>query len=67
MEFCKLMVVNFIVVVPNSAFGAEGFYRLSFCIKPKDIKRGMEQFEIAYIKVIEELVNPSHQKPEKEV
>ena len=67
MEFCKLMVQNFIVVVPGSAFGAEGFYRLSFCKKPEDIKRGMEQFEKAYIKVIEELGNPQHIKPEKEV
>ena len=67
MEFCKLMVENFIVVVPGSAFGAEGFYRLSFCKSPEDIKRGMEQFEKAYIKVIEELGNPKHIKPEKEV
>ena len=67
MEFCQLMVQNFIVVVPGSAFGAEGFYRLSFCKSPEDIKRGMEQFEKAYIKVIEELGNPKHIKPEKEV
>ena len=67
MEFCKLMVQNFIVVVPGSAFGAEGFYRLSFCKNPEDIKRGMEQFEKAYVKVIEELGSPKHIKPEKEV
>ena len=66
-EFCKSMVENFIVVVPGSAFGAEGFYRLSFCKKPEDIKRGMEQFEKAYTKVIAELGNASHVKPEKEV
>ena len=51
MEFCKLMVQN-IVVVAGSAFGAEGYYRLSFCKKP-GYKKGMEQFEKAYIKVIE--------------
>ena len=67
MEFCILMVRNFIVVVPGSAFGAEGFYRLSFCKKPEDIKRGMKQFEKAYVKVIEELKDPKHIKPEKEV
>ena len=67
MEFCQLMVQNFIVVVPGSAFGAEGFYRLSFCKKPEDIKRGMEQFKKAYIKVIEELGSPKYIKPEKEV
>ena len=64
MEFCKEMVKNFIVVVPGSAFGVEGFYRLSFCKKPEDIKRGMEQFEKAYIKVIEELKNENHLKEE---
>jgi aspartate aminotransferase len=64
MEFCKEMVNNFIVVVPGSAFGVEGFYRLSFCKKPEDIKRGMEQFEKAYIKVIEELKNENHLKEE---
>ena len=52
MEFFKLMVQNFIVVVPGSAFSAEGYYRLSFCKKP-GYKKGMEQFEKAYIKVIE--------------
>ena len=55
MEFCKAMVENFIVVVPGSAFGAEGFYRLSFCKNPEDIKRGMAQFEKAYTTVISEL------------
>ena len=57
MDFCKLMVENFIVVVPGSAFGAKGFYRLSFCKVPEDIKKGMEQFEKAYAKVIDELKN----------
>ena len=55
MEFCELMVENFIVVVPGSAFGKTGFYRLSFCNKPEDIQKGMEQFQISYPKVIEEL------------
>ena len=62
-EFCQEMVKNFIVVVPGSAFGAEGFYRLSFCKTPEDIKRGMEQFEKAYKKVIEDL--GSKKKSEK--
>jgi aspartate aminotransferase len=57
MDFCKLMVENFIVVVPGSAFGAKGFYRVSFCKVPEDIKKGMEQFEKAYAKVIDELKN----------
>ena len=66
-EFCKSMVENFIVVVPGSAFGAKGFYRLSFCKKPEDIKRGMEQFEKAYTKVISELGNASNVKKDKEI
>jgi aspartate aminotransferase len=66
LEFCKCMVENFIVVVPGSAFGAEGFYRLSFCKKPEDIKRGMEQFEKAYKNVINELGKPDHKKDESD-
>ena len=67
MKFCEEMVKNFIIVVPGSPFGAEGFYRLSFCKKPEEIKRGMEQFEKAYVKVIEKLRNENHVKKEKEV
>ena len=65
MEFCEEMVKNYIVVVPGSAFGEEGYYRLSFCKKPEDIKRGMEQFEKSYKKVIELLTNENHVKKEK--
>ena len=54
-EFCESMCKNFIVVVPGTGFGSKGFYRISFCKGPEDIKRGMEQFEKAYIKVISEL------------
>ena len=60
------MVKNFIFVVPGSAFGAEGFYRLSFCKNPEDIKRGMEQFEKVYDKVIEELKNRKDENNEKD-
>ena len=65
MEFCKSMVENFIVVVPGSAFGSEGFYRLSFCKNPEDIKRGMEQFEKAYKNVINELGKSNGKKEGK--
>ena len=64
-EFCEEMVKNFIVVVPGSAFGQKGFYRLSYCKKPEDIARGMEQFKKAYKKVIEELRNKKEKKEEK--
>ena len=65
-KFCESMVKNFIFVVPGSAFGAEGFYRLSFCKNPEDIKRGMEQFEKVYDKVIEELKNRKDENNEKD-
>ena len=55
MTFCKTMVKNFVVIVPGSAFGMEGFFRMSLIFKPEDIKRGMEQFEIAYKKTLEEV------------
>ena len=57
MTFCKTMVKNFVVIVPGSAFGMEGFYRMSLIFKPEDIKKGMEQFEIAYKKTLEEIGN----------
>ena len=66
-EFCEEMVKNFIVVVPGSAFGAEGFYRLSFCKMPEDIKRGMEQFEKAYTNVIKKLKDEPHEKGKKDL
>ena len=66
MSFCKSMIKNFIVIVPGSSFGKKGFFRLSFCKGPEDIKRGMEQFEIAYKKTIEELTSKKFEKhPEK--
>ena len=65
MNFCKIMLKNFIVIVPGSSFGKKGFFRLSFCKPPEDIKRGMDQFKIAYKKTIEELTNKRHEKHEK--
>ena len=38
MTFCKTMVKNFIVIVPGSAFGQEGFYRMSLCLLPENVK-----------------------------
>ena len=66
MAFCKTMVKNFIVVVPGSAFGQEGFYRMSLCLGPETVKKAMEQFEIAYKKTLEELGN-NKKKKEKEI
>ena len=65
MKFCQLMSKNFIVIVPGSSFGKKGFFRLSFCKGPEDIKRGMEQFKIAYKKVMEELSIKKHESHEK--
>ena len=62
MAFCKTMVKNFIVVVPGSAFGQEGFYRMSLCLGPETVKKAMEQFEIAYKKTLEELGNNKKKK-----
>jgi len=36
--FCETLAKNFIIVVPGSAFAKEGFFRLSFCKPPEDIK-----------------------------
>lgn len=57
MAFCETMVKNFIVVVPGSAFGKKGFYRMSFCQGPEAIKKAMDVFEVSYKKTLEELGN----------
>ena len=62
MTFCKTMVKNFIVIVPGSAFGQEVFYRMSLCLLPENVKKGMEQFEIAYKKTLEELGYKKNEK-----
>ena len=36
--FCETLAKNFIIVVPGSAFAKEGFFRLSFCKPPEQIK-----------------------------
>lgn len=47
-EFCKTMAENFIIVVPGSGFGAQGFFRVSFCKPPHDIARAVPVFKTAY-------------------
>jgi len=65
MTFCKTMVQNFVVIVPGSAFGMKGFYRMSLCLGLEDIKKGAAQFEIAYKKTLEELGYCKDKKEEK--
>jgi aspartate aminotransferase len=36
--FCEELAKNFVIVVPGSAFAKEGFFRLSFCKPPEQIK-----------------------------
>ena len=67
MAFCKTMVKNFIVVVPGSAFGKAGFYRMTFCHGVEAIKKAMAQFEIAYKKTLEELGHKENEKKEEKV
>jgi aspartate aminotransferase len=65
MTFCKTMVQNFVVIVPGSAFGMKGFYRMSLCLGLEEIKKGAAQFEIAYKKTLEELGYCKDKKEEK--
>ena len=52
------MVENFIVAILVFAFGAKGFYRLTFFRKLDNIKSGFEQFEKALQQVNEKFRNP---------
>ena len=65
MTFCETMAKNNIIVVPGSAFGEEGFYRMSLCLLPETLKKGMEQFEIAYQKTLEEMGYNKDKKEDK--
>lgn len=52
------MVENFMVAVLVFAFGANGFYRLTFLRKLDKIKSGFEQFEKALRWVDEKFRGP---------
>jgi aspartate aminotransferase len=65
MTFCKTMVQNFIVIVPGSAFGMPGFYRMSLCLGPEAVKKAADQFEISYKKTLEELGYGKKKEEEK--
>lgn len=53
MEFCECMANNFIILVPGSAFAMPGFFRLSFCKPPEDIKDCIPVFKKAFQKAME--------------
>ena len=65
MTFCKTMVENFIVIVPGSAFGMEGFYRMSLCLGKEAVKKAAAQFEISYKKTLEQLGYGKNKKDEE--
>ena len=65
MAFCETMVKNFIVIVPGSAFGAKGFYRMSLCLGVEAVKKAAAQFEISYKKTLEELGYGKNKKEEE--
>ena len=56
---------NFIVIVPGSAFGMPGFYRMSLCLGPEAVKKAADQFEISYKKTLEELGYGKKKEEEK--
>lgn len=47
-EWCETLANNLVIVVPGSAFGKEGFFRLSFCKGPEDIKAALPTIKHAF-------------------
>lgn len=41
MEFCKILAENFVITVPGSAFGLEGFFRMAFGKPPEEVKKAI--------------------------
>ena len=50
--FCETMAKNFIILVPGSAFAKEGFFRLSFCKPPEDIRKALPVFRTAFAEAL---------------
>lgn len=46
--FCETMARHMIIVVPGSGFMAKGFFRLSFCKSPEDIRKAVPAFKAAF-------------------
>lgn len=44
-EFCKKALKYDIVVVPGSAFGAKGYFRLAFCVPTQKCQNSLKAFE----------------------
>ena len=47
-EFCETLANNFVIVVPGSAFDASGYFRLSFCKPPQDIRKALPVIKAAF-------------------
>lgn len=53
-KFCETMAKHFVIVVPGMGFRAPGFFRISFCKPPEDIKKAVEPFKAAYAETLRE-------------
>jgi aspartate aminotransferase len=51
-DFCTALAKNGIIVVPGSGFGGPGFYRMSFCKRPEEIRRAVPAFKAAYAEAL---------------
>ncbi|ELP94849.1 aspartate aminotransferase, putative [Entamoeba invadens IP1] len=54
-EFCHLFAMNGVVVVPGSAFGECGYFRMSICQPPEIVRGWVEQFKECYRKTVHQL------------
>jgi len=54
-SFCEKMARKFVIIVPGKGFMAPGFFRLSFCKPPEDIRRAVPVFKQAFAETMREL------------
>lgn len=47
-EFCKTLANNFVIVIPGSAFGKKGFFRMAFGQPPELIEKNFDNIKHAF-------------------
>jgi aspartate aminotransferase len=54
-KFCEAMARRFVIVVPGKGFKAPGFFRISYCKGPDDIRKSIPAFKQAFAETMKEL------------
>jgi aspartate aminotransferase len=47
-DFTQLLKKQNVLVVPGSAFGKQGYFRISYCVTDEELKGSIRGFDKAY-------------------